>query len=394
MNHSRARILTRTVLLVSFVSLFTDVASEMLYPVMPVYLRTIGFSVVLIGLLEGLAEMVAGLSKGYFGNLSDHHGKRVPFIRWGYGMSALSKPMMAVFSFPWWIFIARTMDRLGKGVRNSARDALLSDECAPENKGKVFGFHRAMDTTGAAIGPVLALAWLWLHPGSYKTLFLFALVPGLIAVLLTFILKEKIERPGYTSQAPGFLSFLNYWKKASPAYKMGVIGLLAFTLFNSSDAFLLLAVKNHGLSDQQMISYYIFYNLVYALMAYPMGRLGDKLGLDRVLALGLVVFAFVYAGFSMATIQWHFIVLFALYALYAASTEGVAKAWISNHCSRQDTATAIGLFNSFSSIFAFFASLLGGLIWYQFGPQAMFLFSASGVILIVFYFLLAVIRKV
>ena len=152
----KARILTRTVLLVSFVSLFTDVASEMLYPVMPVYLKSIGFSIMLIGILEGVAEAVAGLSKGYFGQRSDLMRKRVPFVRAGYTLSAFSKPMMALFTFPWWIFLARTIDRFGKGIRTGARDAILSDETTPEHKGKVFGFHRSLDTVGAAIGPILA----------------------------------------------------------------------------------------------------------------------------------------------------------------------------------------------------------------------------------------------
>ena len=158
------KILTRTILLVSFVSLFTDIASEMLYPIMPVYLKSIGFSVMLIGILEGVAEATAGLSKGYFGNLSDVRKQRVPFVRSGYVMSAISKPLMAIFTAPVWIFFVRTLDRFGKGVRTSARDAMLSDETTPEHKGKVFGFHRSLDTVGAAIGPIVALVFLWFYP--------------------------------------------------------------------------------------------------------------------------------------------------------------------------------------------------------------------------------------
>ncbi len=150
------KILTRTILLVSFVSFFTDIASEMLYPVMPVYLQSIGFSVILIGILEGLAEATAGLSKGYFGKYSDKIGSRVPFVRWGYILSAVSKPLMAAFAVPIWVFLVRTLDRLGKGIRTGARDAMLSDEATKENKGKVFGFHRALDTAGAALGPFAA----------------------------------------------------------------------------------------------------------------------------------------------------------------------------------------------------------------------------------------------
>jgi len=185
------KIFTQTILLVSFVSLFTDIASEMLYPIMPVYLKSIGFSFVLIGLLEGVAEATAGISKGYFGNLSDRIGLRLPFVKWGYFLSAISKPMLAVSRFPLWVFFARTTDRFGKGIRTSARDAMLSDETSPENKGKVFGFHRAMDTVGAAIGPVVALIYLYFYPGQYVWLFLIAFLPGLFAIFFTFLIKKK-----------------------------------------------------------------------------------------------------------------------------------------------------------------------------------------------------------
>ncbi|WP_309613089.1 MFS transporter, partial [Flavobacterium sp.] len=165
----KIKVITRTVWILSIVSLFTDTASEMLYPIMPIYLKTIGFSIVLIGVLEGFAEALAGLSKGYFGQLSDNSGKRVPFVQLGYALSTISKPMMAVFTFPFWIFFARAIDRFGKGIRTGARDAILSDEATPKTKGKIFGFHRSMDTIGAVIGPTLALVYLYFYPQDYKT---------------------------------------------------------------------------------------------------------------------------------------------------------------------------------------------------------------------------------
>ena len=183
--------ITKTVWTLSLVSLFTDTASEMLYPIMPVYLKTIGFSIVLIGILEGVAEASAGLSKGYFGKLSDNSGKRVPFVQIGYMFSAISKPMMALFIYPFWIFFARTVDRFGKGIRTGARDAILSDEATPSTKGKVFGFHRSMDTLGAVLGPTVALLYLYFNPQQYKQLFYLAFIPGLFAVAASFFLKEK-----------------------------------------------------------------------------------------------------------------------------------------------------------------------------------------------------------
>ena len=183
--------ISKSVWILSLISLFTDTASEMLYPIMPIYLKSIGFTVLLIGILEGFAEAIAGLSKGYFGKRSDNSGKRVPFVQLGYAFSAISKPMMAMFIYPLWIFFSRTIDRLGKGIRTGARDALLSDEATPQTKAKVFGFHRSMDTLGAVLGPALALLYLYYYPEDYKTLFFIAFVPGLLAIIASFYLKEK-----------------------------------------------------------------------------------------------------------------------------------------------------------------------------------------------------------
>lgn len=381
----KQKILTKAVLLVSFISLFTDIASEMLYPVMPIYLKSIGFSVVVIGILEGFAEATAGLSKGYFGNLSDQKSKRVPFIRWGYSLSAISKPLLAAFTFPVWIFFARTLDRFGKGIRTSARDALLSDETTPEHKGKVFGFHRSMDTVGAAIGPIIALLFLYFLPGEYKLLFIIAFIPGIFAVLLTTFLKDKKRENPIVKKEIHFLSYLSYWKKSTSGYKKLLVGLLAFTLFNSSDIFLLLMLKFRGFSDLQVIGFYIFYNLTYAALSYPVGHLADKIGMKKVLISGLIIFAIVYFFMGLATSYYQFITLFILYSFYAASTEGISKAWISNICKKEETATAIGFYNSMASMLALLASSIAGILWYQFTPMLMFGISGVAVMIIAIY---------
>jgi MFS family permease len=379
--------ITRTIWILSLVSLFTDVASEMLYPVMPVYLKSINFSVLLIGVLEGFAEATAGFSKGYFGNLSDNTGKRLPFVRWGYSLSAISKPMMAMFTFPLWIFSARAMDRLGKGIRTGARDAILSDESTAENKGRVFGFHRAMDTFGAVAGPSLALVFLLFFPGEYKTLFLLAFLPGVIAIGFTFLLKDKKGTSIRKKAGTRFTDFLKYWHNSPAAYRKLLIGLLFFTLFNSSDVFLLLKIKEAGYSDLYTIGAYIFYNIVYALFAYPLGILADRLGMKNILCFGLIIFAVVYGGMAWNRSFAGFLLLFFMYGVYAASTEGVAKALISNIADRKDTATAIGTFTSFQSICTLLASSIAGLIWYQFGPAIIFLAAAIAAVLAVIYFL-------
>lgn len=368
-------------------SLLTDTASEMLYPIMPIYLKTIGFSIVLIGILEGLAEATAGLSKGYFGKLSDTSGRRVPFVQIGYAFSAISKPMMVVFTFPIWIFFARTIDRLGKGIRTGARDAILSDEATPQTKGKVFGLHRSMDTLGAVIGPSLALLYLYYYPEDYETLFLVAFIPGLFAVLSSFYLKDKKENAHKQKIKTPFFSFLKYWKVSPSEYRKLVIGLLIFTLFNSSDIFLLLQAKQSGLDDTMVIGVYIFYNLIYALFAFPIGILADKVGLKTIFVIGLALFASVYFGMAINTNLYLFFGLFFLYGIYASATEGISKAWISNITDKKDTATAIGTFSGLQSICTMFASSLTGLIWFQFGAKTAFIITAAVTLMVIVYFL-------
>jgi len=377
--------MSRNVWILSLVSLFTDMASEMLYPVMPVYLKSIGFSIVFIGILEGAAEAVAGLSKGYFGHWSDTSGRRLPFVQIGYGLSALSKPMMAVLAHPWWVFFARTTDRLGKGIRTGARDALLSDEATPATKGRIFGFHRSLDTLGAVIGPLLALLYLQMNPGDYRTLFLLAFLPGLFAIVCTVLVRESRKTRAATSDKPRFWDFIKYWQRGPAVYRRVVSALLLFALFNSSDVFLLLKIKEAGCSDGMVIGIYIFYNLVYAVSAYPMGILADRIGMKRVFSGGLLLFAVVYAGMAFAHTTYMFIGLFFLYGLYAAATEGVAKAWISNISAKKDTATAIGTYTAFQSLTALLASSLAGGIWYWKGSGATFLLSAGMAVVVAIY---------
>lgn len=360
-------------------------ASEMLYPIMPIYLKEIGFSIFLIGILEGFVEAFAGLSKGYFGKLSDIKGKRVPFVQLGYSLSAISKPLLALFVYPVWIFFARTIDRLGKGIRTSARDALLSDEATVETKAKVFGFHRSMDTLGAVIGPLLALLYLYFYPKDYKTLFLIAFIPGVLAVFSSFLLKEKRNTEHNQKQTTNFFSFLNYWKESHPNYRKLVIGLLAFALINSSDVFLLLKVKQSGLDDTLVITLYIFYNLVYALSAFPLGILADKMGLKKIFISGLILFSVVYFGIAINNNLYMFFGLFFLYGLFAAATEGISKAWISNISNKKETATAIGTYTSLQSICSLIASSLTGFIWWKFGAVVAFSFIGTGTVLVIIY---------
>ena len=382
------RLISRTVVILSVVSLFADIASEMIYPVVPVYLKEIGFSVFLIGILEGVAEFTSGISKGYFGKLSDEKGVRLPFIKAGYFFSAISKPMMAILVYPLWIFFARTLDRFGKGLRTAARDALLSQQSTKETKASVFGFHRAMDTVGAAIGPIIALVFLYFFPKKYSALFYFAFIPGIIAVLLIFLLKEKKE-PVSTLEKGNFFSFLKYWKVASVEYKKLVVGLLLFALFNSSDVFLLLITKEVTGNDTTTIAAYIFYNLVYAAASFPFGKLADKFGIKNVFITGLLMFAIVYGGFAFQPSTAVIFTLFFIYGIYAAATEGIVKAWITNIAHDTNTATAVGFYTSCQSVCSLLASIIAGFIWSSFGSSFTFGATAFITFFVIIYFLLS-----
>ena len=385
--------ISRTVWTLSLISLFTDMASEMLYPIMPIYLKSIGFSIVLIGILEGVAEATAGLSKGYFGKRSDDLGKRAPFVQIGYTLSAISKPMLAFFVYPLWIFLTRTLDRFGKGIRTGARDAILSEEATTKTKGKVFGLHRSMDTLGAVLGPSLALLYLYYYPQDYVTLFYIAFFPGVCAVLISLLLKDKnVNITGENKWSP-FFSFLSYWKTSPIIYRKVVIGLLAFTLINSSDVFLLLKAKQAGLNDSAVIGVYIFYNLIYALFSFPIGAMADRIGLRKMFVIGLSLFAIVYFGMGLITNTYGLASLFFLYGIYAATNEGISKAWISNITDKKETATAIGMYAGFQSICTMIASSLAGLIWYAFGANTAFIITGLATTLVILYFLIFIESK-
>ena len=383
------------------VSLLADIASEMLYPVIPVYLKNIGFSIFLIGMLEGVVNFTAGISKGYFGKLSDEKGRRLPFVKLGYLLSTISKPLIATFTWPIWIFFVRTIDRLGKGVRTAARDALLSQEATTATKGRVFGFHRSMDTVGAAIGPVIALVFLFYRPGHYKPLFYFAFIPGVLSILLIFLLKEK-KQPASTIGKGNFFSYFNYWKLASPAFRKVVPGLLLFALFNSSDVFLLLVTKEtigdktisiFGASfnaDSITIAAYVFYNLVYAIASYPMGILADRLSFRKIILLGFTLFIIVYGGFAFTPSIAMIFLLFSIYGIFSAATEGVIKAWITNLAENKNTATAVGFYTSCESICTLLASIVAGAIWANFGSAATFIITSGVTFLVLVYFLLKI----
>lgn len=385
--------LTRTVFILSAVSFLNDMSSELLYPILPLYMASIGFGALWIGILEGVAEAVSGLVKGWFGEWSDRKGERLPFVRTGYLLSVLCKPAIALFSSAVWALLMRTSDRLGKGVRVAARDAMLADESHEGARGKVFGFNRAMDTAGAVVGPCIALWWLSAHRGaSYSPLFFYALFPGLAAVSLLFLLREKKRAAEKNGRPYSLLSSFGYWKRSTTEFRKLLTGVLLFTLFNSSDMFLLLLVKStfkagitiagkNFTADMLVVAIYIFYNVVYALFSWPAGWLADKWGMKKVLLAGYVFFTITYAGMAYAAsapaIRFEFVIgAFMIYGLYSACTDGVSKAWISRVCAKEEKGTALGLFAALSSLCTLVASVLAGGLWISAGPLAVFILPA------------------
>lgn len=370
--------ISKQVFILGMVSLFTDIASEMLYPVTPIFLTVVlGSSMAVVGLIEGIAEVTSGLLKGYFGNLSDKLGKRSIFVVFGYGISALAKSLPGIFQNIPVVLTSRVSDRIGKGIRTAPRDALLASH-SNGNSGAVFGFHRALDTLGAAIGPVLALVLLNFYPNNFQLIFLAAFVPSVIAVVFTLFVKDNDASSNEKSKK----NYLEFWKSAPNQYKQVLVLITIFSLVNSSDVFLILKSQNITHSSSLAIFGYVFYNIIYAIFSYPLGGLADKYGKQKVFSFGLMIFSAVYFGFAFLSdinLIW---ILFALYGIYAASTEGVSKAWISDLIPSEQRGSAIGLLTMLSSFSVMLGSFLTGILWDRFGSSFPFLLSAISSLLI------------
>lgn len=386
------RYITRAVLVLSMVSFFADISSEMLYPIMPAFLASIGFTALGIGLLEAGAKLVAGLGKSWFGSLSDHLDRRLPFIRLGYLLSALAKPLMGLFPFPAAVFGARNLDRVGKGMRGAARDAVLVSESKAEDRGKVFGFHRGMDTLGAAIGPVIALIYLYYRPEDYVGIFLIAFLPGICGVLATFFLLPEQERQPKPGKARPFKGIFEFWKDSSPEYRKILSGGLVFALLNSTDMLLLLRASELGLTPGEVIGAYIMYNLVYAALSLPFGKWGDRFGFRNVYLVSVLVFALSYLGMGLADEKWMVWGIFVLYGAFTSANDGSMKSWLSLHIHKDRKATGLGLFGFLDTVFLAAASALAGLVWKLSSGEIVFLgVGIAG--LVVFFLLLFILPR-
>jgi MFS family permease len=368
--------LPRKIFQLGLISFFGDLSSEMLYPITPVFLTTVlGASMTSLGLIEGTAEAVASIMKIYSGVWSDRIQKRKPFIILGYVFASISKPMIGL-SHSWTqVWFARNFDRVGKGLRTAPRDALISESVPFEQRGHAFGIHRAMDTSGATLGPLIALVYLHFYQDSLRWIYLLAFIPGLISVMLAMLIQEQKDLPKDISNVPRLQI---PWKHLPSQFRNYLLAWTLFSLVNSSDVFLLMRVRDAGVSLTNTILLYVFYNFLYAMMSPYFGRKSDHLPRKNVIIFGMFIFSFVYAGFSVASEIWQFTLLFGLYGIYMAATEGVGKALAIDLFPPEQKATAVGILGVTSGVSMVIASFLAGYLWDQYGAPSTFLVSAVG----------------
>jgi MFS family permease len=369
--------LTRNVVILGFVSLLNDGASEMIYPLLPAFLTAVlGAGPAALGIIEGIAESTASLLKLYSGYLSDRVKKRKGWIVAGYSLSNVIRPLIA-FSTSWLHVLAlRFSDRVGKGLRTSPRDAIIADSTPSEFRGKAYGFHRAMDHTGAVVGPLAATALLLVFHDNVRTIFILSFIPGLLAVLmLLFGLREKT--PEGDRAAPASFNFRSAWAEMAPGFRKYLFIILIFTLGNSTDAFLLLRAQQLGVSIALLPTIWVVLHVVKMSFSVPGGILSDRIGRKKVIVAGWIVYALVYAGFGLASEHWHAWALFAVYGVYFGLTEGVEKALVADFAPLHLRGSSFGLYHLIVGLGAFPASLLFGLVWQQFGPAAAFGMGAA-----------------
>lgn len=372
---SPVRGISRNVFILGITSLLTDLSSEIIYPLIPLFLTSsagLAAPVSVVGLIEGIAESSASLIKVFSGWLSDRMRRRRPLTFVGYGLSAVAKPLLAVATGWPMVLALRFSDRVGKGIRAAPRDALIADSSRPAGYGRAFGFHRAMDTAGAALGALTALLLLGLMgEGSYRLIFLAAAIPAAAGVASLLLVRERRHRD-HTRERPRLsLAVLDR------RFRLFLLASAIFSLGNSSDAFLILRSRDLGLSAFATVLAYVLFNVVYGLFSMPAGSLSDRVGRRRVIAGGLVVFSLVYLGFALAGSSAWVWPLMGVYGLYMAMTEGVGKAFAAEMAPAHVRGTALGTLYTVTGAVTFPASLAAGLLWDAVSPRAPFYFGAA-----------------
>ena len=362
--------LSRNIYVVSLVSFFQDAASEILYPVLPFFVTgVLGAPPAVLGLIEGLADGTASAMKAVSGRLADLRHRR-PLVAAGYSASAFGKLLLATAGAWPMVLTARVTDRVGKGLRGPPRDAIIADDTTPANRGRAFGFHRAADTAGAVVGPLIGLGLYELVGHRFRPLLWIALVPALVSVALVFLIRERAHRHPRVERAWSVRGLpRRYWR---------LIGLVAvFGLVNFPDTLLLLRAKDLGLGFSGVVFVYVLYNLVYAILSYPAGVVSDRLNRRVVFGVGLVAFSVTYLGFGLTSSSGWVWVLFPLYGAYTALTDGVSRAWVADLVPADVRGTALGIHAAVSGVGLLVAGVWAGLAWHGTGHVP---FVVSGVV--------------
>ena len=362
----------RGVWVLGFVSLLMDLSSELIHSLLPIFMVTsLGASALMVGLVEGIAEATALVVKVFSGTLSDYLGKRKALAVFGYALGALSKPLFALSTSVGWVLTARFMDRIGKGVRGAPRDALIADLTAPEIRGAAYGLRQSLDTVGAFLGPLLAVLLMLIYAGDFRAVFWFAVVPGLLSVALLIVGVHEAERAqGMGAVRPPLR--LGRIRVLPAAYWWAVIAGGVFTLARFSEAFLLLRAQQQGLPDTYAPLVLVLMNVVFALSAYPMGRLADRVNPLGLLAAGLVVLVAADVALAMSPGLAVTAVGIALWGLHMGMTQGVLAAMVAACAPAELRGTAFGLFNLVSGVSLLIASVLAGLLWDAYGAPVTF----------------------
>jgi MFS family permease len=386
-NKSSLRSLPRNIWAVTVTSFLTDISSEMIFNLIPLFLANVlGVGTAIIGLIDGIAETTASLTKVYTGALSDQLGQRKWLAVAGYALSALSKPFLFLANAWGWVLGVRFSDRLGKGIRTAPRDALVADSISEDQRGLAFGVHRAGDTLGAFVGLGLAALIVWLTESgaadltrrTFQAVVLASIIPGILGVLVLAFAASEVSG---TRKAAGRVKLT--LAGMDSRFKLFLFVVVLFTLGNSSDSFVVLLGQNRGLDVLQIMLMVMTFNLVYASLAGPLGALSDRLGRRKLIIGGWIAYGLVYLGLALSRTGWHVWVLYALYGIYYGATDGVARALVADIVPQDRRGAAYGLYNAAIGITALPASVIAGLLWQGagsltgFGPSAPFYFGAA-----------------
>ncbi|MGN1136560.1 MAG: MFS transporter [Oscillospiraceae bacterium] len=367
----------KNIIFLGLISFFMDLSSEMVYPIIPLYLvSAFGATPAIVGIIEGIAESTASLLKVFSGYVTDKYKRKKPIAFIGYATGFLYK-LALLFASSWaGILTARVIDRLGKGIRTAPRDVLVSESADKNEMGKSFGIHKALDMAGSAIGILLAfllMRTLGNNEADYKMIFAISVVPTVLALFMFLFIKEKKE-PREPKKREHF------WTKISALdgrLKLYLLVVFLFTLGNSSNSFLLLRAKSAGFDDSNVILLYFLYNLTASILSVPFGKLSDKIGRKQVLISGYLLFSVVYFGFAFASNSAGFIIIFLLYGIFTAMTAGVERALIAEIAPSELKGTMLGLHSTIAGIALLPASVICGFLWEHFGSAVPFVFGAS-----------------